>query len=222
MLTVLAGCLPIDLILEMELEYNNILNKINMYNTAINLNVKNKDYYLNFSRVEIKYRNKFERRENEVYTDGSKIDNKVGSSIVVFNNTEKIVNKGYRLNDGTTVFMAELYAIDKAVEYIIRKGDFWKEDKNYAIISHSLSALQAIASMKENRSYIVNLRNKINYLNIELYWTKAHVDDAGNEEADIMAKNATTRVDINVKFHKTKYQLRANLDAKYKENWNVR
>lgn len=66
------------------------------------------------------------------------------------------------------------------------------------------------------------MRNKLNYLKIDLYWTKAHVGDVGNEEADEMAKEATTKVNIDTKFQNTRYQIRVQLDAKYKEIWNAR
>lgn len=160
------------------------------------------------------------RRVRGIYTDGSKMENKVRSGLVVFNNSEEIASRGYRINDCTTVFMAELYAIDKAIEYIIREGCTSRYDENYATISDSLSALQVITSINKNRSYI--LHNRIKYLSIDLYWTKAHVGDEANEKTDIIAKSATTKTNIDTKFHKTKHQLRVDLDIKYKEIWNDR
>lgn len=66
-----------------------------MNDTAINLNKKNNVYKIKFPNLEIKYRNKTDRRCNrEIYTDGSKIDNKVGSALVAYNYTNKVYHDG--------------------------------------------------------------------------------------------------------------------------------
>lgn len=104
----------------------------------------------------------------------------------------------------------------------LKKEVLEKEDENYVIISDSLSVLQTITSINENRNYIINLRNKIKYLSIDLFWTKAHVGDVGNEKADVIAMSATAKINIDASFQMTKHQLRAYLDIKYKEIWNNR
>lgn len=75
--------------------------------------------------------------------------------------------------------MSGLLAIEKVINYIIDKQLYNLDYMNCVIISDSLSSLMAICSSKETRSYIIKLRNKINYLNIGLYWTKAHVGESG-------------------------------------------
>lgn len=84
--------------------------------------------------------------------------------------------------------MAELYAIDRAIMYIIRDNYERNILRSYSIVSDSMSALQAICSISENGTYILNLKNKIQYLGIELYWTRAHVGAIGNERADSLVK----------------------------------
>lgn len=200
-LSVLAGYLPIDLVLGKELEFHKDIKDVETNNTQINLNKKNNVYRINCPSLEIRYRNKLDRRsDKEIYTDGSKINDKVGSAIVVYNYRNKIYQDSYRLNDEATVYMAELLAIEKAIDYVISKRDY--KNNKYVIISDSLSVLQSIVSLKENRNYITKLRNKINYLGINLYRTKGHVGHPGNDTA----KKATTRENANITFHMTRYQ----------------
>lgn len=89
----------------------------------------------------------------------------------------------------------------------MRSGYFKNGEGNYVIISDSLSALHFVVSLRKNRLYINNMRNKIDLRDIDLFWIRAHVGDAGNEEVDKLAKEVTTKVNIDYKFHSTKYQL---------------
>lgn len=168
---ILSGCLPIDLVIEKDLELKSKLNEMLLDKSAINLNIRSK-----FD----------ERKTNEIYTDGSKIRDRVGCSITIYNNKNKITSFGYRLNDQATVFMSKLLAIEKAINYIINNQLYNLDNTNCVVISDS--SLLAISSSRENRSYIINLRNKINYLNIGTYWMKAHIGDGGNERVDQVAK----------------------------------
>lgn len=96
------------LVIKKEVEYIENLKRIEMDNLSINLNKINNEYHFVYNKVEIKYRNKNDERSiKEIYTDGS--------GLVVYRNMEEINIKGYKLNDEATVFMAELYAIDKAI-----------------------------------------------------------------------------------------------------------
>ncbi|GIY54774.1 hypothetical protein CDAR_391091 [Caerostris darwini] len=53
-----------------------------------------------------------------IYTDGSKKKDRVGSAIVLLKENVETYHQYWRLNDEATVFMAELHAIKKAIEYI--------------------------------------------------------------------------------------------------------
>lgn len=55
---------------------------------------------------------------NEIYTDGSKINNQVGSAMIVYKNKIKVFERCFRLNNEATVYMAEIHAIDRAIEYV--------------------------------------------------------------------------------------------------------
>lgn len=107
------------MVIKKELEYIDRLKKGDTATLSINLNRSVNTYCYDYSNVEINYRNKEDsRRLKEIYTDGSRIDNKVDSGLVVYDDMEEVCTKGYKLNDDATVFMAELYAIDKAISYV--------------------------------------------------------------------------------------------------------
>lgn len=61
------------------------------------------------------------------------------------------------------------------------------------------------------------MRNKINYLETQLDGIKAPVGDA-----DELSKKATTKDNVDINFHNTKYQLWNKLDLKYNEKRNTR
>lgn len=83
-----------------EIEYINTLKEMKLDRTAINLNLRNSDYHLDFLNVDIKHKNKSDlRKKKEIYMDGSRMDNKVGSGLVVYNKYEESISKCYRLND---------------------------------------------------------------------------------------------------------------------------
>lgn len=183
--------------------------------SKLNFNKRNTSYNIKYPKVNINCRKKNDtRRENEIYTDGSKLNNQVGSAMVVYKNkNKKNYHKYYRLNNDATVYMAEVFAIDQAIDYVIKKGDYRNND--FAIISDSMSALKSISSLNENRTYITNIRNKIYNLGIDLFWTRAHVGNHGNEEADVLAKKGTNKGNIDIEFHSTRYQLKKMLNHKY-------
>ncbi|GIZ03963.1 RNase H domain-containing protein [Caerostris extrusa] len=52
-----------------------------------------------------------------IFTDGSKMNNKVAGAFVVYNNNIEADYKTFRISDHATVYMTELLAISKAMEY---------------------------------------------------------------------------------------------------------
>ncbi|GIX89069.1 hypothetical protein CEXT_72971 [Caerostris extrusa] len=55
----------------------------------------------------------------KIYTDGSKMEQKTVSAFVVFQDGKQILHMSVRLNDEATVYLAELNAIDLAVEHVL-------------------------------------------------------------------------------------------------------
>lgn len=56
------------------------------------------------------------------YTDGSKIEGRVGAAVSVWNGEEEVFHTGFRLESQCTVFQAEIVAIYRATELILGGG----------------------------------------------------------------------------------------------------
>ena len=69
-----------------------------------------------------------------IFTDGSKEGNRVAAAVVHRDNTKCV-----RLPDAASIFRAELYAIQLAIDVVRRS-----KEKNFVIFSDSMSSLQSI------------------------------------------------------------------------------
>ena len=125
-----------------------------------------------------------------IYTDGSKCDTNAGASFVVYQNGSTITTRKFKLNAACSVFQAELYAIDRALEWATQHLN-----TDLTIFSDSLSSLNAIGNRSNSHQLVVSIHAKIMNLkqhhNISFIWVKAHAGVIGNEEADAAAKHAT-------------------------------
>ncbi|KAK3886447.1 hypothetical protein Pcinc_009398 [Petrolisthes cinctipes] len=118
-----------------------------------------------------------------VYTDGSKSDESVGASV-----WSSECELRYRLLIHTSVFTAELFAIDKAIDYALNS-----RYDSIVIFSDSMSALQAINSCQTISNEIQGrIINKLHLCNksFTLIWVPGHCRIYGNERADLLAKSA--------------------------------
>ena len=128
----------------------------------------------------------------EVYTDGSKMQNDVGSACVIIEKEtiETIITR--KLPHQASVYTAELTAIKLALEYLKHK-----KNKNFTIYTDSLSAVISVKNRKTNHlvtqiHYLTQyLRTKNN--NITICWIPGHVGIAGNVMADKKAKEVLSR-----------------------------
>ena len=119
-----------------------------------------------------------------IYTDGSKIENTVGSAAVYHNKAART-----RLHDGATVFSAEMRAIYLALD-IIESNDL----DNTIILSDSMSGLMSLSKKKVSNIYTLLVLEKLyrigNNRNIIFCWVPSHVGITGNEKADVAARDA--------------------------------
>jgi ribonuclease HI len=138
------------------------------------------------------YSSHFKVSDLNIFTDGSKTDNHVGFSFIVYDNKEKIIaSNGARLEQYCSVHQSELFGIFKALEFI---KDLPTKINSVSIITDSRSSLEAIKSYKLNNSIVFNIKRMINLIQamgtrLNFYWCKAHVGTIGNETADKLAKN---------------------------------
>jgi hypothetical protein len=78
-----------------------------------------------------------------IYTDGSKTENHVGSSMVAVKNSHKIHIETHRLNIICAVFQAEIHRTILAIDWILSQR---KKTSSYAINVDSKAALLATAN----------------------------------------------------------------------------
>ena len=120
----------------------------------------------------------------EIYTDGSKDGDKTASAATFDGESYQ-----FRLSNNSSIFSAELKAIDRALNHI-QQDAYWR----YIIFTVSLSAMQALEVEKTDNHLIVNLLEMLSKLceraDIIFYWLPRHIVISGNEVADKAAKDA--------------------------------
>ncbi|GBO07856.1 hypothetical protein AVEN_113758-1 [Araneus ventricosus] len=87
--------------------------------------------------------------DHHIFTDGSKIGNRVGAAFVHYAKKQEITKSQYKLADHNTVYMAEVLAIHKAIDYILGH-----ELNDVKIVSDSRSALMTVESLSDNREFM--------------------------------------------------------------------
>ena len=86
-----------------------------------------------------------------IYTDGSKVEDKVGCAYISGSHHEKI-----RLPDGSSIFTAESKAIDKALDYVMNNS----LENKFVIFSDSLSVLKSLNHTASKNPKIQNVIEK--------------------------------------------------------------
>ena len=145
---------------------------------------------------------------DEVYTDGSKVNERVGAAAAVrrhFRNgetTERHFLK--RLPDGSSIFAAEATAIEMALEYY---SVMPAVGHDVVVYSDSMSCLQAIDGEDTEQPFICRIMNLLWRLhdkgtNVRFCWLPSHRGIEGNEVADRLAREALDQdVDPLLKVH---------------------
>ena len=130
----------------------------------------------------------------EVYTDGSKIDERVGAAAVInrhFQNGETTSRQlSKRLPNNSNIFCAEAAAIKLALNY------YWHMDPvqhNVVIYSDSMSCLEAIEGEDTNNPLICQIMNLLWALSdkgtcVRFCWVPSHCGIEGNEIVDQLSK----------------------------------
>jgi ribonuclease HI len=124
-----------------------------------------------------------------VYTDGSKIDGRVGFGLVIYKGHEILEDISEPLDPDCTVYQAELWALNTAGRILAGLG---LRDQKISIFSDSMSSLFSLAR-SEMRSFLVQdtcfkLNSLCRHNEVHVQWTRAHVGTSGNEKADRLAK----------------------------------
>ncbi|XP_023212865.1 uncharacterized protein LOC111615665 [Centruroides sculpturatus] len=133
-----------------------------------------------------------------IYTDGSKADDRVGCSFVVYTNSEESYHKKFRLANHCSIIQAELLAILEDFTWCSELHSH----TDIHIITDSTAAIQIIRNNNThptaNKIKKILLRSSNNYY---LTWTKAHQGTRRNEWADTLAKEATTDDSLPIQYN---------------------
>jgi ribonuclease HI len=152
----------------------------------------------------------------KIYTDGSKDEDKAAAAFVSGKHTTKV-----RLPNGTSIFSAEIRAIDLALQYVASK-----RISNSIIFSDSLSVLQSLHNRKLENALLVNILVKHTELstfhNIVYCWLPSHVGIKGNDKADRAAKMALLLEPTDFKTPYTDFKrcIKDCLRQKWQASWN--
>ena len=122
----------------------------------------------------------------QIFTDGSKVDEKVAAAAV----SSVAPNSPFscRLRNHCSIYTAELQAILFAL-----KQAYQFQERKFTIFSDSLSALQALGKLKTNHPLLIQIQEFLHKINadqkvIVFMWVPGHVGIRGNEAADRAAK----------------------------------
>ncbi|KAL0809474.1 hypothetical protein ABMA28_011642 [Loxostege sticticalis] len=162
----------------------------------------------------------------KMYTDGSKLDGgEVGCAAVIYLPDGKKTLLKQKLGRTTSVFVAELTAIELGLRWIARSK--WRQ--NVAVASDSLSALEALKDRSNPDQTVAAIHSVLRELrqnhgiDVSFTWVKAHCGIAGNEAADQAAKaaaaqkTATTLNEFPISY--AKYTIRKRTLALWQEEY---
>ena len=136
-----------------------------------------------------------------IFTDGSKITGNITTGLsVICPELEHKISKS--IDKEASIYTAECIALHEAMLIATRN-----KGHNFLIFSDSQSALQNLVSTEIKTStnkYIYEIKkNYLEFLQnnnnntVKFIWIPAHVGIEGNEEADLLAKNATKNPFVN-------------------------
>jgi ribonuclease HI len=131
----------------------------------------------------------------EIYTDGSKINGKVGAAAIICKNGHDIKKLKYKLQDHCSNNQAEQIAIFKALEEIEKIQETSNKDKTLIIFTESKITMDLLRNSFKHSSIIESIRHKTKRLRgqnwtVHFRWVKARNGIQGNELVDQLAKEA--------------------------------
>lgn len=138
----------------------------------------------------------------QIYTDGSKIEGKVGAALTWWEKGRESRHSTFSLDPSCTVFQSELYALHRAVQLVKTS-----KEPIVNILSDSRSSLDLLKNPKQSHPLSQCIKENIGKIraegrDIRLFWLRAHVGTAGNERADELAKTAALKPDTTPDYDK--------------------
>lgn len=224
---VIAAIQPIDITIQGKLELYKYTHEVKDYDAPL----KPSDWNHPAERPYIKEVEEDVNYKFNIYTDGSKIGEKVGAAAVLFQNDIPFQQLKYRLGRKCSNNQAEQLAILKALQELQNIGDLPNEDKTAAIHSDSKVALAILQDNRKHNSLAEDSLRILKHLEekqwrIHFRWVKAHVGNPGNELADKMAKEAASdeellQVYIKVPKSTIKTEIQETGYQQWQSRWNT-
>ena len=154
------------------------------------------------------------------YTDGSQSADGTGAAYVKFMDGKEVDSWTTTLNCSSTVFQAEILAIEAA---LLDVKDSNIRCISVRIYSDSFSAIQTLHRPNRDRR-IEKIRNLLirlgMSLDIKVGWVKAHVGISGNERADSLAKLSTVRRPEMPALPLSHSQVKSLIKSQANQEWN--
>ena len=133
----------------------------------------------------------------QIFTDGSKVDEKVAAAAV--SSVAPNIPFSCGLRDHCSTYTAEL----QAILFALKQG-YQSQERKFVIFSDSLSVLQPLRKLKTDHPLLMLIQELLHKINadqkeIVFMWVPGHVGIQGNEAADRVAKEALDKKEIKVK-----------------------
>lgn len=146
-------------------------------------------------RVGVREAQEYLQYNIDIFTDGSKINGKVGAAAVIFQNGEMVKKSKYKLGEHCSNNQAEQTAILQSLIEIKDNRKYWVGEKQGRVNTDSQITVELLKNCQIRSKIIEEIKDKIKHLQdngwiIHIKWVKAHVGLYENELADYLAKKA--------------------------------
>ena len=153
----------------------------------------------------------------QIYTDGSKEDSKVGCAVISENHSNM-----QRIPDDSSIFTAEAKAVDLALDFI----STCDANNKCTVFSDSLSVLKAMNHTSSQNPQIQKLLEKYHEIlankEIVLCWIPSHIGIQGNEMVDQQAKLTLSLepTSFQIPFSNFKPSINKYILEEWRTSWN--
>ena len=156
-----------------------------------------------------------------IFTDGSKGGDRVSSAVFIPEHNDALLT---RLPDDSSVYVAELYAIKKALEFVAERH--WER---IMICTDSRAVVLSLQQTSPSSPLLIQVFNVLHTLTtndtrIHFLWVPGHCGIPGNTQADNYAKQALNLpqiIDLPTDYHSMKSSLRRAVMKAWQQQWTA-